>query len=395
MLGTRLALAFVLVLASCREDGPSLAPKWARWFSFRTTTEVAVSRSGRYIVAAGESSADVGFALGTPPPPRAWLAILDAEGELLADRSAQSGWYVDVDIDDTGRAYALRIVVDDPSDPDVPTIPYQLLVVASDGAERWALSWDAENGARVPEEVFALDEQVVVRAGRELIAYSAEGEPAWSATISHSPRASVAHADELWFAGNVQDSPGSDAAARSVAVRCEAGECDAPLLLGEPGLELESLDVDDEQIVAHQCAGPYGERVCRLARYSRDGNSLGHDVVERVGSPLIAAGGYWTIGSPRKQDRDDEGAIVRERRHLELERYRPRGGADFRTRRTFVEHEADAVDRSDCQATDIETNPSIVGSHGAVLHALGDGDLLLSGRQGCRDSFLLALEVSP
>lgn len=393
MLQSRIAIALTLLLGGCRDDGPSVSAKWARWFSFRESDAVAVSSSGRHVIVAGRSSHDATFRFDTPALPRAWLTILDASGDVVADLSAQTGVYLDVAIDDSGRGYALRNGVADPMNPDAPFTMYQLLALAPDGDERWSMPWDTEDFARIPDEILALSEHVVVRAGSELVAYSSEGELAWTSSLPHLATHRIARRYELWFGGNKEDSPGLDDAERSFAVRCDAdGVCGAAIGLGHAGLRLEAFDVDDETIVAHQCEGPHSERICRLAAYSRDGSSLWHHTVDSVGAILIAAGGYWTIGSSLEHDRDETGAIVRDRRHMSLRRHRS-GGIDFSVQRTFVEDERDAIDRIDCPSSDVEYN-DVVGSHTATLHALVDGGLLVSGRQGCRDSFVLAFEVS-
>jgi hypothetical protein len=356
---------------------------------------VGISPDRTRIIAAGEATWDLSRPFGVAAPPRAWLTMMTQDGVVTADLSPFSGYFEDIAIDDAGRGYALQMYVEDPDDPDESPTPCLLLAFEPDGTERWTTEWDIQGGARMPDELITVADRIIVRTQTDLVAYTPGGDVAWLSEIPHPADFSVVDGDTIWFAGTRDSAPTPDYDAASYFVRCTAdGSCGEATIMGIAGLRLGAVDIASSGVVALQCEGPMQDGSCRLAVYDHDGEEIWHVAVEAGGALASGPDGHWVIGSTYAADHDETGAIANDRHHMWLRHHREGGAVDLRTHRTFVEDRQDAIDRSDCPTSDVEYH-DVVGSRAETALRLASGNLLISGRQGCRDGFLLALGVSP
>jgi hypothetical protein len=112
-----------------------------------------------------------------------------------------------------------------------------------------------------------------------------------------------------------------------------------------------------------------------------------------VSQGVIAEGTTpWVIGTEQLFGDEDPS----ERHRVAIQRRTSRGEPEGTIRRSFVEAEPESGEdvpaRSTCPSSDAIRPPQL-GSQAAAAAVGADGSLLLAGRQGCRDSFLMRLEV--
>ncbi|MCA9708767.1 MAG: hypothetical protein KDK70_23170 [Myxococcales bacterium] len=392
--------------------GPSLDAEWVQWFSHRVITDVAATPEGDAVVV-GTTMGDervtaspFGQSTGRP-----WSARVSSDGALEDLWTGYVGSVRAVAVDDQGRTYLALWGVRDDEDWSTPE-RCELRALAADGSTLWTEAWNAT--ASCPEGLWIAAGAVIMHADGVIGAYEPDGRLRWQLEVPPTdilaPSVS-AHGDRVWLAFEMS----LDGTTLPRAWRIDArdgtydelelsldglllGEIEATadglLVMGSPRLGTTTFSADGVLV----SLTPDGRR-----RWSDQeprpepgsGTLPGWDIV----SKQVVADGHapWVLGTERLFEEQDSGG---QRHRILLQRWTADGELSSTVRRSFVEAHHDQpmqaspeeLERAECPTSDAGQPPQF-GSRPEAGAALPDGSLLVAGRQGCRDSFLMRLEV--
>ncbi|MCX4244294.1 hypothetical protein [Paraliomyxa miuraensis] len=406
----RLGLVLVLGVAAC---GPSLSAdaQWVQWLSYRMVSDQAVSPDGETVVV-GHTTSDerASFAPYGQYTSRPFIARIGADGTLLHDWIGFHGRAHAAAIDEDGRAYvALAGLRDDQywSSPE----HCELRALDRDGQERWSLPW-AEG--ECPIDVAVAGDAIVVSVyedqGRRLRAFDLDGRPRWQGSLLDDVGRLAAVGDTV-FMGPVLafvDPPESKAVAWRVDARDGATE-EVPLDLEGPrfpgwfvatahGLLLSSVetgysygapeyltsfDLDGRRRWDRQVVPPSGDLYLEVEQPTWEAS---------WGLPVADGDAAWVVGAeslfvPYESRTTDRARMM-------LQRWSAEGEHEGTVRQAFEDSDSEPATtaRGECPSSDVDQLP-ILGSWATGAVARPDGTLLVVGRQGCRDSFVMSLEV--
>jgi hypothetical protein len=404
-------LLLALASAAC---GPSLSgdPRWVQWFSYRSIFDMAVSPEGQTLLVgrstSDETTTNAPFGQSTWRP---WLARIDADGTRLEDWTGYLGelWAVAVDAD--GRAYVLAV------EPLGASVSCQLRALDLDGQVRWSMPWDpAPYGC--PTELVIAGDTVAVRHDDQLEAFDLDGTPRWQQPVE-GPDLGRGHlaafGDSIWVTGTI---PGLDPGdlPQTLAWRYDARD---------GGVTEVSLDLGPERLMGTFAANGHGLIVISSEVGSSSGGRVfmasltlegrrrweheiarepvGPDALTRWATstalPVTDGDDAWIIGSEQRREQLDS-PQPSERVRMMMQRWSGGGVHEGTLRHSFEDLGAATLDeadpavraRSECPSSDAQFPPRF-GSLALDAVVRPDGGLLVAGAHGCRDAFLLRLEV--
>jgi hypothetical protein len=411
--GPRLA-PLLLGLSLISACGPSLSaePAWVQWFSYRQVLDMAVSPDGETVVV-GSSLEDVAFTDHIHhSTQRPWLARIGADGTLLHDWTGHAGDVQGVAMDGDGRPYVLVVQNGETSSR------CELRALGVDGQARWSTQWDTTPHGCATDLAIAGD-TVAMRHPDRVEALDLDGRPRWQQPVAELEWGSShleAVGDAIWHAGhtpgaNPDDPPGA------LALRHDARDgriTEVSLDLGPDRWLLGFVPTDDRLIaISHEGEVTSGGRVF-MASLTLDGERQWERELESrlPGSENLPAwtlrgmiqpnpdgGDVWIVSGERWTVPDDW-SEPSERRRMTLQRWSGGGVHEGTLHHSFQDPGAAAHDeadpavlaRNECGPTDVVL-PPVFGSLATHAVARPDGTLLVVGTHGCRDAFLLRLEV--
>jgi hypothetical protein len=373
-------------LAGCGPGAPGVDARWARWFTFGAIQAAQAAPDGASVAVVVESTAD---AVGPGAPPatlRRGVFVLDDQGGLHGRAALAGAGAVAIDAD--GAAYALV--------PDVgregPAPRCRLMAVDADDATRWERPWPLDDDGAVEcaaQPLFAGD-RLVVRGEVELTAVSRGGSLLWRSTLPSGCGALKWRDQALWCAQDPDEGG-------VTIVRCDPadGACRS-IVLDDAIDQLLDFDVSADAIVVRDCTFEGPSQDCRIAGFDRDGHRR-WSTPRNLGAPsdagpfvVASTRGHWLVGTHRSPRVDETSQREISLRHLTSE-----GRIDLRLRRRFVDAPGDALAREACpDGGDVSTGPE-GGSAVRTVLRLDDDGFLVVGEHGCRDGFVLALQVRP
>jgi hypothetical protein len=398
--GRFLAALLGLAAIGC---GPSLSaePGWVQWFSYRRVFDMAAAPDGQTVLVGRSSSDETATSdIYGQSTWRPWIARVDADGRLLDDWTGYLGeiWGVAVDAD--ARAYVIAV------ERGGTSSTCELRALEPDGRVRWSMPWDAS--ASCPTEVVIAGDAVVVRHDDRLEAFELDGRLRWQQPVE-APNQGIgrftAVGDSVWVAGTI---PGLDLGdvPQALAWRYDArdgGHTQVDLELG-PERFLGTFAASTDGLIVTSASGTRmfvasltldGQR-----RWEREigGSPDPEDPSAWQGftaRPVADGDAAWIIGSEHRIDRSDPSRAY-ERLRMAMQRWSGTGEHEGTLRHAFADSgdEADpaVLARSACPASDVESLP-VRGSIALDAVVRPDGGLLVAGGHGCRDAFLLRLEV--
>jgi hypothetical protein len=412
--GPRL-VPLLLALSLGSACGPSLSgePAWVRWFSYRQVLDMAVSPDGETVVV-GSSLEDVAATDHSAlhrSVQRPWLARIGADGTLLHDWTGHLGNAQGVAMDGDGRPYVLVVQNDDTSSR------CELRALGLDGQTRWSTQWDtAEYGCAT--DVAIAGDTVAMRHPDRVEALDLDGHPRWQQPVAELVWGRghfKAIGGSIWHAGltsnaNPDDPPGA------LALRYDARDgriTEVSLDLG-PDRQLFGFVPTDDRLIAISYEGeaPSGGRLFMASltldgerRWERELGSRLHGTEDLPAwttlaiQPIPEGGNAWVVSGERWTLPDDS-PNPSERRRMTLQRWSGGGVHEGTLHHSFQDPGAAAPDeaapavlaRNECMPSDVG-RPPMFGSLATDAVARPDGTLLVVGTHGCRDAFLLRLEV--
>lgn len=387
------------LLASCALGvgcGPSTGAEtqWLRWFSDVSFIDAARTPQGETVVV-GYSALNPQldeFPLHQEAAERPFIARVDASGEVLHEWIGFLGRAQAVATDDQGRAYVMVGSLPETADSfDVRQCEVRAL--DAEGEVRWAMDWDCLGDVEVVDDV------LVATAERRVEGFDLEGNPQWRAELSSSSFVHFAVDDGgVWWARNDVTSMSNRLLAWRADVHTgEVGEIE----LDMPGWMLGSTRSLDGGVLA-VLFGPPGAVVTEeivLASFASDGRVRWTQRIDEeelwrwslVG--LTDRGAPWLVGTEEWDDPSAEHS-ARDRRII-VQRWGEDGAREEALRYGFTSVEpgtpaegAEVLDPTGCQLSDAPIRGS--WAYQGLAH---DDQLLVVGRQDCRDSFLLNLRM--
>lgn len=373
-------------LAGCGPGAPEVEATWARWFTFGAIAAAQTAPHGEFVAVVVDATADVAGPGAASSSPDRGVFVLDDRGGL--QRRAALAGAAAAAIDDDGTAYAL---VHDPGrEPPAPRC--RLVAVDLDGAIRWERPWPIDGGeVGCAARPSIAGDRLVLRGEEELTALSRGGEVLWRSRLASSCDDLKWRAGALWCAEDPVD------AGDVAIVRCDPadGACRS-IRLADTIDRVSDFDVSADAIVVRDCTFDVATSDCRIVAFDHGGRQRWTTPRDRgvpagAGPFVVASGrGVWLVGSHRSP-RDGETS----QRELSLRHLTVDGHVDRRLRRRFVDAPGDAIAREACpDGGDVVNSPEGGSATKAVLRLEGDGFLVV-GEHGCRDAFVLALEVRP
>lgn len=414
-LGSPRLVPLLLALSLVSACGPSLSaePAWVQWFSYRQVLDMAVSPDGETVVV-GSSVEDVAFTEHAHhSTQRPWLARIGADGTRLHDWTGHVGRVQAVAMDDDGRPYVL--VVQD----DEGSARCELRALGLDGQARWSTQWDTAPQGCATDLAIAGD-TVAMRHPDRVEALDLDGRPRWQqpdAELVWGSSHLEAVGDAIWHAGHT---PGADPddPPSALAWRYDARDgriTEVSLDLGPDRWLLRFVPTDDRLIaISHEGELSSGGRVF-MASFTLDGERRWERELESrfPGSedlpawtlrtmlhPVPDGDDAWIVGGERWTV-PDEWSEPSERRRMKLQRWSGGGVHEGTLHHAFQDPGAAAPDEADpavlarnaCIESDVGL-PPVFGSLATHAVARPEGGLLVVGTHGCRDAFLLRLEVA-
>lgn len=407
----RVAAVALFGLLACRTPAAEPEATWVRWFPFARIGTFA-SPDGHWLVVGGVDEGSVSPRYGETAIDR-WVSVIDAESGDELTRwddlgGSRYGGLAPVAIDDARTVYALALdrsgVV--PGEAPLAPLPCRLLAIGTDGGVRWSID-DAlwrdglpEGTQRCPAAVSLVDDVLIVAAGSALWGLSRDGAVLWSGALSYAPLHVARDTDGLWF------SPGDGALDGDEPSAAQLDHCSArtgaiqSTTLARTRGRVSGIAVTPELLVLRRCELQSTlELTCKLVGHGRDGALRWQTpVVERSpassGPLVVDASGVWatSTGSFTPPPDGDPEQVIEERRWMVLKHFDREGNRDLDVRRSFALSPAARIDARACESSDVLMGP-IEGSGVSSALALPGGALAVSGRQGCRDAFLLRLET--
>jgi len=379
--------ALVLVVSGCGQAAPSSSVAWARWFSFRSIEDLAIAPSGD-VVLVGEDTFDAAIPSLGVWPRGPWLSRIDVDGDVRTSWTGFAGAPRAVAAGDEDM-YLVEGGVRDPAEPDAPPLgECRIVGMDAKAALRWSAPWDRTDGqSRCPSALALVDGTLVARSGPALVGVSAsDGARTWEHADVPSlfPTRLAVLGSDVWLVGVLA----------VLRVRAADGRL-TEIVLPETEWDTRAFAVTAHELVLLQRRGDVLAPELRLAAFDHagterwaeplaSGGSIGYDAV------LSLDGRFWLAGTERVPT--PIGISQASALRMRLQRHSAHGRLELTLLREFAEDGRDAVDRSTCPASDVQLDP-VVGSAVDRIAASGDGRLVVAGRQGCRDAFVLALEV--
>jgi len=393
---------------------PSISAEadWVQWFPYREITDMASSAEGE-IVIVGNSTNDEYMGWNTHRP---FFARIDEDGTVLDTWIGFIGHVSSVAMDERAGAYLMVERLRDGADELLPEY-CELRALDPEGGTRWTKRWD---GPVCPREVVVEGEVVAVLASGAVEAFGLDGRPQWQTHPDPSEPTHNSLATEgtgLWATAMDHRDDGNHVVARrydlegreTAQLDVDVGDrklgdvhptADGVLLLvyspispppeplSSPHVQLMSLSTDGQ---------------LRWERTVAESSPWGGSHWSRYPTAVTSSGTTpWVVGSEVQSSvgNASESEHPRMHRRMHLQRFSVGGDREGTLRRAFVEAHRDdpeqldpaTLARSECPASDVAT-PQQFGSVAKALIVHPDGSLLVAGRQGCRDSFVLHLEV--
>jgi hypothetical protein len=404
-LGSPRLVPLLLALSLVSACGPSLSgePAWVQWFSYRQVLDMAVSPDGETVVV-GSSIEDAAFTDyddAYQSSQRPWLARIGADGTRLHDWTGHVGHAQGVAMDGDGRPYVL--VAQNVED----AARCELRALGLDGQTRWSTQWDTGLYDCASDLAIAGD-TVAMRHPDRVEALDLDGRPRWQQPVAELVWGSShveAVGDAIWHAGHTPG-PDPDDPPGALAWRYDARDgriTEVSLDLG-PDRWLLGFVPTDERLIAitHEGELSSGGRVF-MASLTLDGERRWERELESrlPGSeglpawtlrtsiqPVPDGGDAWVVGGERWTV-SDVWSEPSERRRMTLQRMSGGGVHEGTLHHSFQDPGAAAPDeadpavlaRNECIPSDVDVPPVF-------------GSLLVAGTHGCRDAFLLRLEVA-
>ena len=347
---------------------------------------------------------------------RPWIARVDGDGAVLDSWTGFVGRATAVAVDDAGRAYVTLTGLRD--DEDWSREPQcELRALQADGTALWTQRWGEGVTQECPTEVALASDAVIVRVAERLEALDSDGSVRWQLDLPVDVRGPVplsSYGDHVWLAyERFVDDQYVPQAWRIDARDGSATELD---------LEYDGLRLDEVHAVADGLLVMGSPRVGpnafstddRLVSLTLDGKRRWMDDEPRppagsgslpgwgiLGKSVVAdATTPWVIGTERLFEDPLGEASGGARFRVMIQRWTANGELQGTLRRSFIEAHHDRptdatpseLSRAQCPFSDA-TEPPRFGSQPAAAVVLADGALLLAGEQGCRDSFLMRLDV--
>lgn len=400
--------------------GPSLTAQtlWVQWFSYREVADMAVTSDGEAVLV-GHSTNDERYT-GAPYGQgtwRPWVARVASDSTRVDSWTGFLGSAKAVAVDDEGRAYVSFQGLRDDQDWSAPT-RCELRALDTDGSTRWTQRWDEEPSvtAACPGDLVVAADAVIVKVHEHLEAYELDGRLRWQLERPPSASPLSVHGEEIWLA--YQHREDDQVSPRAWQIDAREGR-PTEIELDLDGVRPIMLEATNDRLlvmgVSELDPSPnFSDGV--LASLTLDGQRRWVDTeLGPAPSPAPPTGwrpvgmwavpdgdDLWVIGSERMIG---EQSIGRDRYRMMVQRRAADGEREGTIRRSFVEAhqgrpaeadpaEADPAElaRAQCPASDALRGPQF-GSRARAAAVLRDGSLLVAGAQGCRDSFLLHLEV--
>jgi hypothetical protein len=268
------------------------------------------------------------------------------------------------------------------------------MAVDADDATRWARPWpiDADGEVGCGARPLVAGDRLVLRGEQELTALSRGGELLWRSPLEPGCDDLKWRDQALWCARD--PAVGEDVA----IVRCDPadGACRS-IPLDDAIDRLVDFDVSADAIVVRDCTFDGPSQDCRIAGFGRDGHrrwstSRNREALNDAGPFVVATSrGHWLVGTHRSPR-----VAGTSQREISLRHLTAEGRVDLRLRRRFVDAPGDALARETCpDGGDVVNAPEGGSAAKAVLRLDDDDGFLVVGEHGCRDAFVLALQVRP
>lgn len=409
----------IIALGSAACSPPLVAhPQWVQWLSYRQPLDMAVSSDGD-IVAVGHTTSDeaTSFDPYGQSTWRPWITRISGDGRLLDDWTGFHGYAHAVAVDDEGGAYVVLGGLRDDQDWSTPE-RCELRALDRDGQVRWSQPWSE---GECPVYIAVAGDAVVVAVddwleAARLEAFGLDGRPRWRQPLEALGSLAVV-GDTVWMAPEwaLVDPPESEAVAWRVDAR--DGHMEAVRLDLEGGRFAHELvaTVDGLLVSSVQVGFSYGAPRF-LTSFTFDGRRRwDREVVPRRsglegtleeptwvgihGRPVADGRDAWLIGTEQLFE-PSASPGPSERYRMMLQRWSADGAHGGTLHKVFEDAGADmpaeadpaTFARSECPTSDIDRRP-VFGSLATHAFARPNGTLFVVGQQGCRDGFVLGLEV--
>jgi len=372
---------------------PGSENAWIRWFPDSRIYEVAVAPDGRSVVAgasrADEMTSDHTFVGGRP-----WFALLDVDGEPLAEWAGYSGHALSAAMDEEGRAYVALSELRDEQDWTLPR-SCELWALDVDGEVRWSKHWDADQGESCFVDVMVVGELVFVKARDGIEAFDLDGRSRWQ-------RPSEADGIAVVFGETVGQLDSTDGRWSFVRYDVRDGRSTSvPLELDDDRLVGFTVNTDGLFVASGKWESDGSTRLTAftpegLRRWQRELSPATPDFSASPGwlsfPGMLTSRGeeLWVIGG----ERWFENHSVPNRDRMVLDRWTTDGGHKGALRYVIEDAAAEAAEsvarRNRCGGT-LEFLRYGAAADQAVFGP--EGELYLTAFYGCRDAFLLRMEV--
>ncbi|MEM7153339.1 MAG: hypothetical protein AAF799_10890 [Myxococcota bacterium] len=374
---------------------------WVRWLSHEHITDTAVDPAGA-IVVAGHSFGDERVE-GSPGlfVPRPTLTRFEAGGDLATQWAGFEGRTIAVAVDGLGRTYAmLELPNDAPGESAV--FPCELRAFDLDDRVRWTKAWET---TRCVWPIRVSDGAVVVRIDDTIEVFDLDGEPQWRRPVPErnhgAPRLG---AGSIWITNTASSS--FDAPPRAWRYALNDGH-ETEIALDRSPNFFDTWVVTPDGLLGVSVEGVPP----RL--YDAELFSLAPNGEERWSRPLTElpfsdAPGQWRtthihvfhreseiwLTTNEEQIRHDSADPIH--RRMLVQRRGPRGVPLNTMRRSFEPEPSMFSEHVEGVASVQCPRPTAVPWYGSIALGLDghpDGSVSVYGRQGCRDSFVLYLDV--
>lgn len=413
MIGTTMTRAVAIGLAllgSGCGPAPSIEAEaqWVRWMTNGVPMDAAMTPAGDTVVV-GRSTGDAllrgddEYATVARP----FIARLDEDGELLHRWDGFLGEARSVATDDRGRAYvALAALRDDPGS-DRPSV-CELRAFDADDALRWTKHWPDGDYWDCPRDLAIVGDVLVVSVGGMLEGLDLDGQERWRVPMQPMLRPLVPDAEEnaVWWADNeVEELPNDRMIARRYDVRDGAH---TEIELDMPGWALGAYQPMNGGLLAlvaspSQASEPIEARLVSFAldgrrRWSRTVAVYPAEPERGTWSwawlTLARGGDLWVMGAEQWIRGGDDPPV--EHYRLLAQRWTLAGDHEGTLRREFATVEPGSpLERAIAEDEDlIGCDVNDQAARGSwTFHGLSRGEqLVVVGRQGCRDGFVVGLE---
>ena len=401
-----------MLVSGC--GGDSVRVDWVQWFSFRSIGGMTVAPDGAVTVV-GRDNAAV-FGLGSPTPRQPFIARIDADGELAWQHVDVLGRRTDLVVAESGTTYHAvwrPIALDDPEAAPFAESTADCFVEArdDDGNALWTWRTQAEGSGACASPRGIAHATLVVTAGSMVYGVSSAGETVWQTEIA------ALDGQERWAAGGGHvwgvDEGYSET---SVAVRIDPRDGTHEALERDAGWTVAAVDASEDGLLLLEIEQLPHSDVQRLVQLDAQGEVRWSRLLPPWEVPDMASGaavvhagsGPWIVGSesiapelPEADPGEGEDAgeadpevdlAIPTQHRVVLQRHDPRGRLEHRVRRTFAEDPDAPRDRRRCIGTDVAMHDDD-GSRASFAAWAPDGALVVAGRQGCRDGFVMRVEV--